>query len=769
MHRITKVTHFRADDKNPSGKRTASSLVTCTPTRAHWGRATRCTSIAGQRDYGYYRQEVHCAKVGNGTSNTIRTGNTGTFDMLAIMANRSADRVADRKHIFSWTYEAERKTMICQGPQPERFMKFAIHALIKIRKLDWDKFYIYDLATALATVEYYSKRAKENKLHLGKLDLLHIIGNPTYLMYSYSLIRKDGAVGIDNILPTGITGQGIIKLARELQAGIYKPKPTKRVMIPKAEKKKLRPLGIASTKDKVVQQAVKMVLEPLFEPIFHNCSHGFRPKKSCHSALKEIELFWPNTTWLLEFDFKQAFDTINHRFVMAQVANRFSDRAFQSLLWKLLKVGYVYPLSMTDSKLELNEGTPQGSIISPLMSNIYFHRLDKWVQEQLIPKYSSQKQAYTKISEEYLEATDRWKNNKWTAVLNDVGPLAPNVKTEKRRRLLRSLRVEEAKALDIPFYSKTNNNRLTYSRYADDFLLGYRGTKIEAREILGEILNFCESTLNMGVNPDKTGIAHKEDGVIYLGYKIWLDSELTVRDQGQRTKRTRMKFTVPLERLYKKYAEKGFFQKAKKNKAIRYVGKKQDKYMFMEPYYIIERYNAVVRGLVNYYSGSERLSHMYRLLYDLRRSAALTLAHSKKRKSAAWSFTKWGNNLKIQHDKKETQFYFPSLEKRKERWAKGDVNEITRTKIHGFAYPKTLSFVKSASELECAIPKCSNQASEWHHIRHVRKIGGKGLKRQFVLAAARQIPVCKKHHSQIHNGQYDGPNLRGIKGYEIDE
>jgi hypothetical protein len=330
--------------------------------------------------------------------------------------------------------------------------------------------------------------------------------------------------------------------------------------------------------------------------------------------------------------------------------------------------------------------------------------------------------------------------------------------------------VEEAKALNIPYYSKTNSNRLTYSRYADDFLLGYRGTKQEAREILVEVLNFCETTLKMGVNPEKTGIAHKEDGVIYLGYKIWLDKDMTLETSGQRTVRTRMKFSVPLEKLYKKYAEKGFFKKAKRNNAIRYVARKQDKYMFMEPYYIVQRYNAVVRGLINYYSGSERLSHLYRLLYDLRRSAALTLAHSKKKKSASWSFNKWGSELKIQTpDNKETEFYLPSLEKRKERWGKGDVNEISRTTIQGFAYPKTLTFVKSASELECAIPKCNNQAIQWHHIKHRRKIGGKGLRRQFVIAAARQIPVCKMHHSQIHKGQYDGPNLRGIKGYEVSD
>ena len=774
MHRITKVTHCEADDQNPSGKRTASQVATCITVHALYGKATRCANNASQRDHGENHKQVHCAKSGNEHFQVIKTGITGTFDMPKNTFGRSAVRVAGRKYTTSCTNkEANSTALACQGPQPDKFMSFATLALMKIRNLDWNTFYVYDLATALAKVQHYAHLAKQKKGHLGGMDLMSILSNPSYLMYSYSQIRKGGAVGIDHVLPTGFTNRAIYKLACEIRLGTYKPKPTKRVMIPKADKNKFRPLGIASTKDKIVQQAIKMALEPIFEPIFHQNSHGFRPKRSCHSALKEIELFWPNTIWLIEFDFKQAFDTVNHRFMMAQVAQRFTDKLFLSLLWRMLKAGYILPLALIDSKLELDEGTPQGSILSPLMSNIYFHSLDTWIQEELMYQFSQNKQTRTKINPQYLEATDRWTgpDNAWASILSDVKSLTPHVDAQKRRRLLKSVRVEEAKAKNIPYYTKTLNNRLTYSRYADDFILGYRGTKEQTREILAEVLNFCESTLKMGVNPEKTALRHKEDGVIYLGYKIWLNKDLAVRtSDAQRHVRTRMKFSIPIERLYKKYASKGFFQKGKRNNTTRYVARKQNKFLFLEPYFIVQRFNSIVRGVVNYYSGSERLSNLYNFLYDLRRSAALTLSHSKKQTSATWAFAKWGRDLNVQAlDGKTTQFVLPSLEMRSNRWGKQDVNDISRFEVKGFAAPKSLTCIQKASQLACSIPKCSNQAHAWHHLKHRRKIAGTGVKRAYVLASARQIPVCQMHHALIHKGQYDGPNLKTIKGYELED
>jgi retron-type reverse transcriptase len=674
--------------------------------------------------------------------------------------------------------------LVCEAPQPFNFLNVAINAIKKIKNINVENFNAYKLSIALAKIDYYSKKANLNKGYLGEVDLMEIISDPTFLLYCYSLIKKKHTVGIDYVLTTGMTEKGIYKLAEELRSGTYRPKPTKRVMIPKADKSKLRPLGIASTKDKVVQQAIKLVLEPLFEPMFSETSYGFRPGRSCHSALHHIEYSWPNTVWLLEFDFQQAFDKINHKVLISQLSKRFRDPKLNRVIWGMLKTGYIHLKGLVDSKLTLNEGTPQGSILSPLLCNIYLHQMDQWIVDDLIPRYSANEPTGIKrkrVSSQYRDAVYRWRNNQWSHVLSVVSKASANVALKEQKDILRRLRTVEAMKANVPYYEDVDKCRLTYLRYADDFLLGYVGTKATAKDILTEILCFCEMELKMGINPSKTGISHKSQGVIFLGYKVWQQGESTVGSSGafapskdgvQRQTRTRLMFTIPVKQLFKKYANKGFFMKAK-NKEQRMVARRQDKWLFLKPYYIIHRYNSVVKGLINYYKGSERLHNMYHIIYTLRRSAALTLAHHKMQKTAKWAFKTWGPNLTVSLDSRGTKersisFYFPSLEQHTVRWGAEDVNDVSLNKIAGYQIPKSMALVRKASDLQCAIPECNNQAKDWHHIRHKRKIGGSesDSQRIFVVAFARQIPVCKKHHNLIHSGKYDGVSLKKIPGYE---
>ena len=191
----------------------------------------------------------------------------------------------------------------------------------------------------------------------------------------------------------------------------------------------------------------------------------------------------------------------------------------------------------------------------------------------------------------------------------------------------------------------------------------------------------------------------------------------------------------------------------------------------MHPYHILQRYNSIVRGLINYYSGSERLSDLHKFFHELRRSAALTIAHYQKESSAKKMFEKYGKNLKVcigENSKQNVKFLMPNLTMRRpqDRWKSGQVNFISLNKILSISVPKTITMVKSAKDLTCAIPNCGNRAAEWHHIKHQRKVGGQGVKRALILQSARQIPVCKKHHNLIHKGAYDGPSLKKLPAYE---
>ena len=346
--------------------------------------------------------------------------------------------------------------------------------------------------------------------------------------------------------------------------------------------------------------------------------------------------------------------------------------------------------------------------------------------------------------------------------------------------MLSKIRMEEVRHLGIKYSEDVDKFRLTYSRFADDFILGYMGSKESARMILQEILLFCEAELKMGINPSKTGVKHRTEGVMYLGYKVWSSSSsrtIPTKTGKRRKVRAGLMFTVPVAQLYKRYADRGFFQRVKNNKTERYAGRRQDKWLFASPYTIIMKYNAVVRGILEYYSGSQRLSNLNKFIFDLRRSAALTLAHHFNQKTASWAFDKYGRTLKIPSGtnvgskSREVEFYFPSLDARKTfRWKGnfGNINQLTRESVVGFPHPVSRAVVNSASELQCSIPKCTKQAIHWHHIKHKRKVGGTGVQRKIVLVDAKQIAVCQEHHTSIHGGKYDGPSLRKLQGYSPD-
>jgi group II intron reverse transcriptase/maturase len=800
MVRITNPIHFKKVDELQASKGyTSHSYSASSPRRVTTRRASGCEYTPQQRVVLWQLRrlttpmkvallgQVRCVsdKVREPKLDTrsleksgerVKKQAKGTFNMPSTSkggGGRSGERVMGFAALAR--YEPNKSALTCEGPQLGKFMSHAIAVLIRIRNVDFDTFNIIDLAKAMAQISYIAQKSSKDPGFLGRIDIKPILCNPTFLLYCFSLLKKTKTSGIDQVCTTGMTKRGILKLAKQLQDETYRPRPTKRVMIPKADKKRLRPLGISSTKDKVVQMALKIILEPIFEPIFNDHSHGFRPNRSCHSALKDIEFKWPNTVWLLEFDFRQAFDKLNHRVLRHQLAKRFRDEFAMKIIWRMLKTGYIMPFNLVDSKLELTEGTPQGSIISPLFANIYLNQLDDWVTGELIPKYSQNYNPKRRESDEYLRLTNHWKGSEWAPILEEVKKLSPHVPALYRRRTLEKIRSEEAKHTRIKYSEDEDKFRLTYSRFADDFLLGYMGSKESAKKILQEILFFCESELKMGINPSKTGIKHKKEGVMYLGYKIWLNSgEIPTKTGEIRKTRVRMMFTVPVEKLYKRYADRGFFQKVKANKTERYAGRRQDKWLFAPPYTIIMKYNAVTRGLLEYYGGSQRLSNLNKFIFDLRRSAALTLAHHFNQKTAKWAFEKYGRTLIVSTEAKDNsksrtvEFYYPSLVATgKFRWkgSLNNINQLTREAVIGFPHPVSRSVVNAADELQCSIPNCTKQAKHWHHIKHKRKVGGTGIQRKIVLVDAMQIAVCQEHHNSIHRGKYDGPSLRKLKGY----
>lgn len=623
----------------------------------------------------------------------------------------------------------------------------------------------YELSHLIEISENYNKSTSSIKL-----PLYRTLCNPCVLLIAYSTLKRKKASSVDDVPVENITLASIISLSLELQNKKYSPNPTKRVFIPKANGK-MRPLGIASSRDKIVQKALLIVLNPLFENVFLDSSHGFRPNRSCHSALKTIYYKWRGIRWFIECDFVSCFDRISHQMVLSIFNDYVDDYWTSNLINRFLKKGYIHFGRLCDSRLELNIGTPQGSIISPLICNILLHKLDCFMAKY-INKYSNYDANKLKTSEEYNK-TRSYMGTDWEPVWEKVRGLThKDVSSAEIRAGLQTIGKWDAAARGIRHYQEDPKmKKIHYIRYADDFIIGLISDKKFALKTLSAVSLFSDS-LGMQLNVAKSGVKHPEKGTLFLGFKIYGNYGFNVKwrknkdGHSQRVGDVVLKFEIPLERLFKRYADRGFFQLIKNKKSEKFVGRRQDKWLFLDHEYdIIQKFNSVVRGIKYYYSCSTYKSVLDRFWHNLKRSAALTIAHKNKKRSAKWAFDKYGKDLIVKNRKgdKTVSFEIPTAGD-KIKFANGDLNYMLVIP-RGVPLPITLTAVYSASELDCAIPGCTLKASKWHHIKHRKRIKGNQKQRAIYAYTAKQIPLCKTHHNLVHSEKYDGPSLQKLPGY----
>jgi len=234
-----------------------------------------------------------------------------------------------------------------------------------------------------------AKEAKEEKRAFN--TLAHNI-DVDWLKEAFRRTRKDGAPGIDGLMARDYETQleeNLQSLLNRVKSGEYRAPAVRRVHIPKGDGSQTRPIGIPTFEDKVLQRAVKMVLEPIYEQDFLDCSYGYRPGRSPHQAL---EGFWQQMMkmgggWVVEVDIKSFFDTLSHQHLQQLIRGRVRDGVLLRLIGKWLNAGVEEAGSVSYPEA----GTPQGGVISPLLSNIYLHEvLDKWVETEVKPRLKGQ-------------------------------------------------------------------------------------------------------------------------------------------------------------------------------------------------------------------------------------------------------------------------------------------------------------------------------------------------------------------------------------------
>ncbi|KAA6310117.1 hypothetical protein EZS27_038520, partial [termite gut metagenome] len=317
----------------------------------------------------------------------------------------------------------------------------------------------------------------------------------------------------------------IEKLISSLKEESYQPNPARRVHIPK-KNGKMRPLGIPAFDDKLVQEVVRMILEAIYEGHFEYTSHGFRPHRSSHTALAQIQKSFCGAKWFIEGDIKGFFDNINHDVLIKTLEERIVDDRFIRLIRKFLNAGYIEDWNFHKTY----SGTPQGGIVSPIQANIYLDKLDTYVKQYIENFDKGIKRKLGKESEEFANARKR-------AVRK-----LKKVKDEAEKAIVvQELRTIEKERTLVPCGDEMDANykRLKYVRYADDFLIGIIGSKEDAKTIKEDIKNFLNEQLALELSEEKTLITHTEKPAKFLGYEIHVrKSNLQRRDKRVRLRRS---------------------------------------------------------------------------------------------------------------------------------------------------------------------------------------------------------------------------------------
>ncbi len=428
-------------------------------------------------------------------------------------------------------------------------------------------------------------------------DIYRQLYNPDLYLVAYARLSKNqGALTPGTTAETvdGMTLAKIEQLIADLRCERYRWTPVRRTYIPKANGK-LRPLGIPTWSDKLLQEVIRLVLEAYYEPQFSEHSHGFRPGRGCHTALRSIQGTWTGTKWFIEGDIKGAFDNIDHKVLLSILQDKLHDNRFLRLIQNLLEAGYLeewhYHRTLS--------GTPQGGVVSPILSNVYLDRLDQFIEQKLLPAYNTK--AGRARSREYArlraQMVYRWRSGA----------------REKARMLRKKLQAMPSLDPHDPDY-----RRLRYIRYADDWLLGYVGTKKEAEAIRDQLKVFLHDTLKLELSEEKTLITHATtQAARFLGYEIVTRLADDRHDQtGRRSLNGRIALRLPVDVLrahVKRYQKNG--------KAAA-----RPEMLHDDDYTIMTKYQAEYRGVVQYYLLADNVGRLQRLHWEMQTSLLRTLA-----------------------------------------------------------------------------------------------------------------------------------------------
>lgn len=593
---------------------------------------------------------------------------------------------------------------------------------------------IREMRTTETLLEMLRERGRQRK----PIERLYrLLRNPDLLLTAYGRIASNRGImtpGTEaNDTADGMSQERINRLITSLEQGNFRWKPVRRVYVPKA-KGGQRPLGVPGFTDKLLQEAMRLLLEAYYESGFSPHSHGFRPGRSCHTALEQLQHTCRGTKWWIEGDIKGCFDNLDHDLLVRILKEDIHDQRFIKLVEQMLRAGYLEDWRYHQTY----SGSPQGGNLSPLLANLYLHKFDEYM-EQLIQEYRTPERS-RKVNSDY---------NRYSRLIADAKRQGDRDTARQLAKAKRQLPVRDPMDTFI---------RVNYFRYADDFIVSVIGPKAVACEIKRKIGDFLKEQLHLTLSEEKTLITHHSRKARFLGFDITInhDTQFVRKDTLGRIRRSRLGVVgleVPKE-----------VQVAWKRK-YRQQGKPAPRLQLLnhDLHDIITAYGLELRGLYNYYAPAHNVAHrLYPLKWVMNQSLCKTLAAKLKItvSQAAKQFRYEGDAVGLSYmtqrpGQKPLLATFGTHAMRRKPFDPNPaidnlrITRSTRTQL-----------VDRLLATECEI--CgSTQQIEVHHIRAMKDVQGRTTGWAQLMAAMRRktLVVCRQCHTKIHTGQYDGIKL----------
>ncbi|HZM66201.1 MAG TPA: reverse transcriptase domain-containing protein [Nakamurella sp.] len=564
--------------------------------------------------------------------------------------------------------------------------------------------------------------------HLPCRELYRQLFNPQLYLLAYGRIYANKGAMTPGVTRETVDGMSMGKIERIIDAmrhERYRFLPVRRVTIPKPHGG-TRPLGLPSWSDKLVGEVVRLLLEAYYEPLFSARSHGFRPGRGCHTALREIGNTWTGTTWFIEADIADCFGSLDHQRLLEILGESILDGRFLRLVGGMLTAGYledwIYGATLS--------GVPQGGTASPILSNIYLHKLDMFVEQVLIPEYTRGRLRHRSLAYRKVE--------------RDLAKARRDGDRAAARSLRRELFSLPSQDPDDPGY-----RRLRYLRYADDHLLGFTGPKAEAQQIKQRLAVFLRDDLKLELSPSKTLITHaRSDAARFLGYEITIQSDNRQLTKGRRAVNGQTKLRVPKDVITAKcgpFLTRG--RPARQNPMIR-----------ESDYLIVASFGARYRGLVQYYLLASDVHRLHRLRWVMETSMLHTLA-AKHRSTVSKMARKFKAKIVTPHGLRtcfEARFdregrpplvaRFAGIPLKRQKMAVLTDREPIRS------YPNK-ELISRLLANRCELCQRTDTV-QVHHVRKLADLDMTGNSPEWVTFMAnkrrKSLVVCDECHEQIH-------------------